>query len=182
MHTETLLAHADPAQHGFCPQRLQHLQAAFEAEVARGRLPGAVLLLARRGKTLLHAAVGQQDPALPTPMALDTLFRIYSMTKPLVSVAALMLMERGQLALGAPVARYLPEFAQVQLLDTSTGTAFLRAPRRAPTVQDLLRHTAADWPTKFSAMSRCSACTPRPVLPTFLTPTASSPGRWRGCR
>ena len=142
MHTETLLAHADPAQHGFCPQRLQHLQAAFEAEVARGRLPGAVLLLARRGKTLLHAAVGQQDPALPTPMALDTLFRIYSMTKPLVSVAALMLMERGQLALGAPVARYLPEFAQVQLLDTSTGTAFLRAPRRAPTVQDLLRHTA----------------------------------------
>ena len=141
MTTETLLSSADPATLGFCPERLQHGVRAFDAEVARQRLPGAVVLVARRGKIGLHACVGRQDPAQSRPMALDSLFRIYSMTKPLVSVAALMLMERGQLALGAPVARYLPEFADVQVCDPGVAGG-LRRPRIAPTVQDLLRHTA----------------------------------------
>lgn len=136
------LANDDPALLGFSPQRLQHLMAAFDAEVQRQRLPGAVALIARRGQTVLHASVGRQDPQQNKPMAPDALFRIYSMTKPLVSVAALMLMERGALVLGLPVARYLPEFAAVQWLDTSADPATLRAPRQAPTVQDLLRHTA----------------------------------------
>ncbi len=75
-------------------------------------------------------------------MALDSLFRIYSMTKPIVSVAVMLLVERGQLLLGAPVAHYLPEFAGVRVADHIHGHAALHKPRNAPTVQDLLRHTA----------------------------------------
>ena len=80
---------------------------------AKARLPGAVALIARHGQVLLHQNVGQQDPAQGVPMELDSIFRIYSMTKPVVSVAVMQLMERGQLLLSDPVAKYLPEFADM---------------------------------------------------------------------
>jgi CubicO group peptidase (beta-lactamase class C family) len=107
-------------------------------EVASKRLPGAVALIARQGKIALFDSVGQQDPLAGTVMQKDSIFRIYSMTKPIVSVAVMMLMERGQLLLSDPVGQHLPEFAN-QRVHTPQG---LKAPQQAATVQDLLRHTA----------------------------------------
>jgi CubicO group peptidase (beta-lactamase class C family) len=86
----------------------------------------------------LFEAVGQQDPGTGTPMKTDSIFRIYSMTKPVVSVAVMMLVERGQLLLSDPVSRWLPEYANQQVA-TATG---LEPVRQEATVQDLLRHTA----------------------------------------
>jgi CubicO group peptidase (beta-lactamase class C family) len=106
--------------------------------VASGRLPGAVAMVARRGQIALIEAVGQQDPAAGTPMQTDSIFRIYSMTKPVVSVAVMMLVERGLLLLSDPVGRWLPEYAH-QKVATAQGLAPVRNPA---TVQDLLRHTA----------------------------------------
>lgn len=127
---------------GFSPQRLRYLVEVLQAEVAKGRLPGAVALIARRGQVLLHETVGQQDPAQGWPMAQDSLFRIYSMTKPIVSVAVMMLVEQGRLLLSDPVAQHLPEFADIKVSGHINGHSVLHKPRRAPTVQDLLRHTA----------------------------------------
>ena len=123
------LARALPAELGLCPQRTRRLVDVLQSEIDGQRLPGAVVLMARHGKLALLESLGQQDPAAGTPMAVNSIFRIYSMTKPIVSVAAMMLMEQGRLLLGDPVSKYLPEFAAQQ------------APRAA-TVQDLLRHTA----------------------------------------
>jgi len=132
------LSHADPADVGLCPERTQRLMDALRREVASGRLPGAVAMVARRGKIALFEAVGQQDPGTGTPMKVDSIFRIYSMTKPVVSVAVMMLVERGLLLLSDPVSHWLPEYANQQVA-TANG---LEAVKQAATVQDLLRHTA----------------------------------------
>ncbi len=131
-----------PETLGFDAARSRNIVHVLQREVDRGRLPGAVALVARHGQVVLHEAVGQQDPKSGTPMALDSIFRIYSMTKPIVSVAVMQLMERGQLLLSDPVAKHLPEFAGVQVGHFEGDTLHLRAPRRAPTVQDLLSHTS----------------------------------------
>ena len=127
---------------GFCPQRTLRLLEVLQGEVGKARLPGAVALIARRGQVLLHETVGQQDPSNNVPMGLDAIFRIYSMTKPIVSVAAMVLMERGQLLLSDPVAQHLPEFEDIQVTTHIGGHSAQHRPRQAPTVQDLLRHTA----------------------------------------
>ncbi len=132
------LAHAHPADVGLCPDRTQRLMDVLRREVASGRLPGAVAMVARRGQIALFEAVGQQDPATGTPMQTDSIFRIYSMTKPVVSVAVMMLVERGQLLLSDPVRRWLPEYAKQQVA-TTRG---LEPVKQEATVQDLLRHTA----------------------------------------
>ncbi len=131
-----------PQDLGFSVQHTTALVGVLQAEVARQRLPGGVALIARHGQVLLHRAFGQQDLELKIPMALDSIFRIYSMTKPVASVAVLQLMERGKILLGDPVAKHLPEFADVPVAHLEAGQVMLRAPQRQPTVQDLLRHTA----------------------------------------
>ena len=142
MTMSTPFESGQPTDLGFCPQRILHIQTVLQDAVARQHLPGAVALVVRGGKTVLHKAIGVQDPQTGQAMALDSLFRIYSMTKPIVSVAVMMLVERGLVLLGDPVAKYLPEFAGVQLACPIQGHATLDRPRAAPTVQDLLRHTA----------------------------------------
>lgn len=127
---------------GFSVSALANLVQVLEREVEQARLPGAVAYIARHGQPVLHQALGFQNPADATPMALDSLFRIYSMTKPVVSVAVLQLMEQGKLLLGDPVARYLPEFANVMVADDPDNATRQRPPRSQPTVHDLLRHTA----------------------------------------
>jgi CubicO group peptidase (beta-lactamase class C family) len=138
MTAHTALPHAQAAEVGLWPQRTQRLMDVLRREVDGGRLPGAVALIARRGEIGLFEAVGQQDPGTGTPMKTDSIFRIYSMTKPVVSVAVMMLVERGQLLLSDPVSRWLPEYAN-QKVATATG---LEPVRQEATVQDLLRHTA----------------------------------------
>lgn len=127
---------------GFDADRCHNISAVLQREVDVGRLPGAVVLVARKGQVLLHHALGQQDPPAGKAMGLDAIFRIYSMTKPIVSVAVMQLMERGMLLLSDPVAKHLPEFVNVPLARFEGETMHLQSPRRAPTVQDLLCHIA----------------------------------------
>lgn len=136
------LAFAPAAEVGLCPLRLRRLVDVLQSEVERARLPGAVALVARRGKIALFESLGQQDPAAGTPMRHDAIFRIYSMTKPLVSVAVMMLMEQGKLLLSDPVAQHLPEFAGQKVAVERAGQLMLEDVVRPATVQDLLRHTA----------------------------------------
>lgn len=133
---------AAPESLGLCPQRTRHVITVLQAEVQRQRLPGAVALIARHGKLALYESVGALDPATGTPMPRDAIFRIYSMTKPIVSVAAMMLMEQGQLLLSEPVAKYLPEYAAQTLASLVDGSVQLQAVRQGATLYDLLRHTA----------------------------------------
>ena len=133
---------APPAELGFCPQRLGRLRAAFQSEIDRQRLPGAVMVVARHGRFAVCDSLGRQGPAHATPMAPDALFRIYSMTKPLVSVAAMMLVEQGALLLSDPITRWLPEFAATPVAVEVDGVVQLRPVAQPATVQDLLRHTA----------------------------------------
>lgn len=138
MTAHKALPHAQPNDVGLCPERTQRLMDVLRREVASGRLPGAVAMIARRGQIGLFEAVGQQDPATGAPMKTDSIFRIYSMTKPVVSVAVMMLVERGQLLLSEPVSRWLPEYAKQHVV----AAQGLEPVRQEATVQDLLRHTA----------------------------------------
>ncbi|WP_291212864.1 serine hydrolase [Hydrogenophaga sp.] len=133
---------ADVADLGLCPTRMRRLVDVFQADVNSGRLPGAVLVLARHGRIALMESVGQLDPARDAPMSIDAIFRIYSMTKPIVSVAVMMLIEQGRLKLADPVHLHLPEYANQQVAVSAPGGVTLRPVQRAATVQDLLRHTA----------------------------------------
>lgn len=121
---------------GLHPGALDDLVGALNAWIAAGRIPGAVMLIERRGAIGLHAALGDRDRTRGLPMREDSIFRIYSMTKPIVSVALMRFAERGRVLLRDPVAKFLPEFA-----DARVGIDGAR-PKRPMTVQDLLRHTA----------------------------------------
>ena len=137
-HTPSPLAMAQPQAVGLDPQRLQTLIDVLQRDVDQHRLPGAVVLVARQGQIAMLEHLGARDPASATPMRGDSIFRIYSMTKPVVSVAAMMLVEQGKLLLSDPISQYLPEFAKPVVLD-SHGVVHPSAPA---TIQDLLRHTA----------------------------------------
>ncbi len=140
--SEPALPVASPESVGLCPQRIGQLMTVLQSEVERQRLPGAVALIARHGKLALFESIGALDPALGTPMVQDAIFRIYSMTKPIVSVAVMMLMEQGKLLLNDPVAKYLPEYAAQKVATLVDGAVELRDLQQPATLQDLLRHTA----------------------------------------
>ena len=139
---------ARPEALGFAPDRLQRVSEAFQGYVDDGRLAGAVVLIARDDKIAYLHTFGYQDRENKIAMAADSIFRIASMTKPIVTVAAMELVEEGRLDIAAPVAQYLPEFKDLQVgvekLDPATGkTELVLEPQKRPmTVQDLLRHTA----------------------------------------
>jgi len=132
------MASAAPESVGMSSARLGRITATFEQEVAAKRLPGATVMVARKGKLVYARAFGLRDPKASDAMQLDTVFRVYSMTKPFVSVGAMMLVEDGVLQLGDPVAKWLPAFKDVKV-STPAGDV---AAARPMTVQDLLRHTA----------------------------------------
>jgi CubicO group peptidase (beta-lactamase class C family) len=138
----TSLPAANPSDLGLCPVRAQSVIEVLQREVDRGYIPGAVVLLARHGRIALHQAVGQLDPAKGTAMGTDAIFRIYSMSKPVVSVAIMMLVEQGRLLLSDPVAQHLPEFADQKVAVETPSGVQLQPVEQPATVQDLLRHTA----------------------------------------
>lgn len=134
-------------QAGFAPDRLAKITATLKADAAKGTLPGAVVLIQRKGKVAYFESVGALDPQTKAPMGKDGIFRIYSMTKPLTSVAAMMLVEEGRMQLSDPVAKYLPAFKDVQVGTEKAGAdgnpMLETAPaKRVMTIQDLLRHTS----------------------------------------
>lgn len=140
--TSLPLPFAAPEEIGLSSARLARLGAVMRGEIERGRVPGAVALIARRGRLGFFESFGQRDPASGAPMRTDAIFRIYSMTKPITSVAAMMLWEEGRFLLGDPVAKYLPELAGLEVA-VERGGEIERVPlERALTIQDLLRHTS----------------------------------------
>ena len=113
-------AHAEgtfdiPAGAHFNPQKLDKIGEFFKNEVATGKIPGAILLIQQHGKPVYHEFFGVRDPATKLPMTDDTIFRLFSMTKPITSVAAMMLIDQGKLKLDDPVAKYIPSFANVKV-------------------------------------------------------------------
>jgi CubicO group peptidase (beta-lactamase class C family) len=136
------LPQARPESLGLSPARLQRMSDAFKREIDKGTLPGATVMVARRGQIGWFDALGKQSPAASAPMAHDTIFRIFSMTKPIVSVGIMVLIEEGHLILNDPVAKFIPEFANQKVGVESGGKLELVALARPMTVQDLLRHTS----------------------------------------
>ena len=137
-----------PEDVGFSSERLKRVTDAFQSEVDKGAIPGAVVLIARNGKIAYFEAFGFQNRESKEPMKTDAIFRIASMSKPITSVAVMMLVEEGKIQLLDPVSHYLPEFKGVQVgiekLNTTTGNSELigEPPRQEMTIQDLLRHTS----------------------------------------
>jgi len=137
-----------PEEVGLASSRLAHIRSVMDRHVAEKQIPGAAGLIARHGKIAYQEAFGMADVEAGKPMRLDTIHRIYSMSKPITSVAVMMLYEEGKFQLTDPVAKYLPEFAKIQVAvdekDPQTGKPTLKtAPAKRPvTVRDLLRHTA----------------------------------------
>lgn len=127
--------------------RLSKIKEAFEREIADAKIPGAVIMVARKGKLVYNESLGAQDKDAGKPMSKDAIFRIYSMTKPFTSIAAMMLMEDGKLQLTDPVSKFLPELKSLQVSVPSANALAQSihvpvAAERQPTIQDLLRHTA----------------------------------------
>lgn len=139
---------AKPEEVGLSSPRLARAAEVVKGQIAKGRYPGAVALVARRGKVVYFEALGQRDPRSGAPMTKDAIFRLYSMTKPFTSVAMMMLVEDGKVLLNDPVARYLPALKNLQVsvprVGAQTGTvAYALVPAEEEmTIQDLLRHTS----------------------------------------
>jgi len=142
------LAVAKPEQVGLSSERLARITEILRTDVEKGRLPGAVAVVVRKGRVAYFEAVGFRDKATGAPLRKDDIFRLYSMTKPFTSVAVLMLRDEGRFDLTDPVSRYLPQLGKLQVgvekKDPATGqvTLALEPSKRDMTIQDLLRHTS----------------------------------------
>jgi CubicO group peptidase (beta-lactamase class C family) len=136
------LPQAKPEQLGLSRMRLQRMSDAFKREIDTGTIPGVTVMVARRGQIGWFDALGRQSPAGATPMAHNSLFRIFSMTKPIVSVGIMMLLEDGHFLLNDPIAKYIPEFANQKVGVENNGQLDLVPLNRAITIQDLMRHTS----------------------------------------
>jgi CubicO group peptidase (beta-lactamase class C family) len=135
-----------PGAH-FNPQKLERVGDFLRDQVAQGKIPGAILLIQQHGKPVYHEFVGVQDVVSKQPMTDRTIFRLFSMTKAITSVAAMMLVDEGKLILDDPIAKYIPSFANVKVgvekkNEDGTKTLDLAPPNRPPTVLDLMRHTS----------------------------------------
>ena len=140
-------AQADPGAAAPSPARLERLSGFFENEVATGKLAGAIVLIQQHGRPIYFKCFGVRDVATKQPMTPDTIFALHSMTKPITSLAAMMLIDNGKLALADPVSKYIPAFAAVKVgvdSKTESGASVLKfvPPNRPVTIEDLLRHTS----------------------------------------
>jgi CubicO group peptidase (beta-lactamase class C family) len=135
-----------PGAH-FNPQKLERVGEYFRDQIANGKIPGAILLIQQHGKPVYHEFFGVQDLVSKQPMTDQTIFRLFSMTKAITSVAAMMLVDEGKLPLEDPIAKYIPSFANVKVgvekkNEDGTKTLELVPPNRPPTILDLMRHTS----------------------------------------
>ncbi len=136
-----------PEEVGLSSTQLKRLEAATKQNIDDGLMPGAVMLVARHGKVAWVSVQGKRAPDSDDPMKFDSIFRIYSMTKPITSIALMQLVEEGKLQVNDPVAKFLPEIGNMKVgteVAGPDGKPVLRLsdPDRAMTVQDLLRHTS----------------------------------------
>ena len=132
-----------PEEIGFSAERLDYIDKFYADKVKSGQMAGIVTLVARHGKVVHFSAVGYADLEKKKRMETDTIFRLYSMTKPIAATALMMLYEAGRFQMNDPLSKYIPEFANLRVLQTPDapleGTV---APVHAPTMQDAMRHTA----------------------------------------
>jgi CubicO group peptidase (beta-lactamase class C family) len=137
---------AKPEEVGLSSTQLKRLEAATRQNIDDGLIPGAVMVVARRGKVAWVSVQGKQAPDSDAPMKYDSMFRIYSMTKPLTSIALMQLAEEGKVQLADPVAKYLPELGKMkvgtEVMVEGKPVLHLSDPERPMTVQDMLRHTS----------------------------------------
>ncbi|MBT8147836.1 MAG: beta-lactamase family protein [Gammaproteobacteria bacterium] len=132
-----------PEEVGFSSEQLNKIESYFSGRVERGEIAGIVTLVARHGKIAHFSAVGYQDAEQRIPMAKDSIFRIYSMTKPIATTALMQLYQDGLFQMNDPLSKFIPEFANLRvLLDPNGPLDETVAMEREPTVQDILRHTA----------------------------------------
>jgi CubicO group peptidase (beta-lactamase class C family) len=136
-----------PAGAHFNLQKLQRIGDYIREQIANGKIPGAILLIRQHDKTIYHEFFGVRDVATKLPMTDDTIFRLFSMSKPITSVAAMMLVDGGKLALADPVSKYIPAFADVQVgverkAENGEKTLELAPPNRPIRIQDLMTHTS----------------------------------------
>ncbi|MGX5819874.1 serine hydrolase domain-containing protein [Chitinophaga lutea] len=136
---QTLQPATSAAAAGFSAARLQKIDSFFNAAVRQGYAPNAVTFVARNGRIVHHKAYGFSNLEKRTPAKTDDIFRIASQTKLITTIAAMMLYEEGRFFLDDPIEKYLPEFKGIQVMVSKDS---LRAPRRQPTIRDLLTHTA----------------------------------------
>ncbi len=134
---------AEPATAGMSAERLSRISETLSPYVADEKIAGLMTMVYRKGEVVHHETYGQRDRQTNAPMTKNTLFRIYSMTKPITTVAALMLYEEGHFQLDDPVAQYLPAFKDVTVYDTTAGGQPTEVPARRPiTIRDLMTHTS----------------------------------------
>ena len=136
-----------PVSTGFSREGLERVGNYIRNEIATGKIPGAILLIQQHARPVYFENFGVRDVETKHPMTADTIFRLYSMSKPVTSVAAMMLVDDGKLSLGDPVSKYIPAFAGVQVgiekADDNGQPALVLEPvKRAITIEDLLRHTS----------------------------------------
>ncbi|MEI2733708.1 MAG: serine hydrolase [Rhodoblastus sp.] len=131
-----------PGKIGLNADALDRLGDVLKREIGEGRLPGAVAMIARAGQVGYFKTFGKRDPAAADDMQEDAIFRIFSMTKPIVSMAIMQLVEQGRILLADPLSKYIPAFAQTKVGVVRDGNLDLVAPDRPITIQDLLRHTS----------------------------------------
>ncbi len=138
------LAMVKPETEGFSSPRLERLDAAVKREVDQHRLAGVVIMLARHGKLVHEKVFGKKDLASGAPLKMDTIFRIYSMSKPVTSTAMMVLYEEGKWNPEAPIADYIPEFAHLKVFKgfDSRGKMIVEDPEHPPTMRELMTHTA----------------------------------------
>ena len=133
-----------PESVGFSSERLERLHALMQEAVDKKYQAGIVTILARHGKVVDYRAYGERDMASHTPMTKDTIFRDYSMTKPVTAVAMMLLYEDGKWLPSDPISKYIPEFANLKVYKGAdgSGTPILTDPDHAPTMRELMTHTA----------------------------------------
>lgn len=153
------LPETKPEQAGFSPKGLARLDDFFAREIAAKRVPGAVIAIARDGKLVHYKAYGQLDPVKGTPMPVDAVFALASMTKPMTAVAGLTLMEQGKLPLQSKVSEYYPTFADMKVGVPQGEGPLKMEPQASPIfVHDLYRHTSGlmygGRPDSSSALAR----------------------------
>jgi CubicO group peptidase (beta-lactamase class C family) len=139
------LPRAKPEEVGMSSERLARIGEALKADINAGRIPGAVIAIARHGRLVTLEAYGWRDKAAGIAMTTDTIFNIASMTKPMTTVGALMLYEHGQLLIGDPLSKYFPKFANMRVAARDANgepTTETVAADRQVTIQDLMRHTS----------------------------------------
>jgi len=145
-HAQTLPT-AKPEDVGMSSERLARIAARLRTDAEKGVIPGSVLLVARNGRIAMFEASGLRDPQTKAPMTKDAIFRIYSMSKPITSVSAMLLFEEGKLTLDQPVSRYIPALGKLKVGVEKTDAAGAKTlelvdSRRDMSIQDLLRHTS----------------------------------------